>query len=452
MSKSKDIRVDPSEVIEEYGADPMRLFLLSVAARGEDTQFSYDETGEMARRLNILWNVFRFPLPYMRMDDFDPTAVDPADAALETVDEWVLSRLQSTILAATDHFEDYEQEQALDALLEFVVEDVSRYYVQVVRERMWEEDDTASKTAAYATIYEVLLGVVTMLAPFAPYVTEEIYGHLTGERGHDTVHMCDWPTADRSLRTPALEGRIATVRAVEEAGSHARQRVGRKLRWPVRRVVLDAEDPDVAAAARAHEGLLADRLNARCVEVLDPGDEFEALEYSASADMSVLGPAFGDRASEVMTALNEARVESPTVAAFEDAASEALGESVDLSAEMLEFVRQPPADVAGAEFDGGTVYVDASLTADIESEGYAREIIRRVQEMRKDLDLDLEARIHLDVAVFDERVARLVSEREDLVAEEVRADRLGAVESPDAERQAEIEGVRVDLAVRAVES
>ncbi|MFB6120015.1 MAG: isoleucine--tRNA ligase [Halobacteriaceae archaeon] len=450
MSKSKDIRVDPAEVIEEYGADPMRLFLLSVAARGEDTQFSYDETGEMVRRLNILWNVFRFPLPYMRMDGFDPTAVDVADVELETVDEWVLSRLQTTVREATDRFEAYEQDKALDAILEFVVEDVSRYYVQVVRERMWAEEDTASKTAAYATIYEVLREVVALLAPFAPYVTEEIYGALTGDREHDTVHMCDWPTVDRDLRVPALEDRIETVRAAEEAGSHARQQAGRKLRWPVRRVVVDAAEDDVASAIRAHEDLLADRLNARAVEILDPDEEFEALQYSAEADMSVLGPAFGDRAGEVMTALNEARIEEPTIAALEDAVAETLGERVDLDAEMVSFVRQPPEDVAGAEFENGTVFVDASLTEDIESEGYAREIIRRVQEMRKDLDLEMDERIHLDVAVFDERVAELVSEREDLIVEEVRADRLGDVENPDETREAEVEGVRVDLAVRAV--
>jgi len=450
MSKSKDIRVDPAEVIDEHGADPMRMFLLSVAARGEDMQFSYDETGEMARRLNILWNVFRFPLPYMRMDGFDPTAVDVADADLETVDEWVLSRLQTTVREATDRFEDYEQGKALDAVLDFVVEDLSRYYVQVVRERMWAEDDTASKTAAYATIYEALRGVVALLAPFAPHVTEEIYGALTGDREHDTVHMCDWPTVDRDLRDPGLEDEIETIRAAEEAGSHARQQAGRKLRWPVPRVVVDAADDDVAAAVREHEALLGDRLNAREIEVLSPGEQFGALRYSAEADMSVLGPAFGDRAGEVMQALNEARVDEPTVGALENAVAESLGERVDLDSEMVEFVRQPPADVAGAEFAGGTVFVDASLTEDIESEGYAREIIRRVQELRKDLDLDMDERIRLDCAVFDERVARLVSEREDLIAEEVRAESLGEIEDPDAEQEAEVEGVRVDLAIRTL--
>ena len=139
MSKSKGILVDPHDVLNEHGVDPMRLFLLSVVPQGDDMRFSWEETQEMERRLNILWNVFRFPLPYMRLDGFDPDtdgSAALADADLETVDEWVLSRLQTTVAEMTDFWESFRQDKALDALLEFVVEDVSRFYIQVVRERM----------------------------------------------------------------------------------------------------------------------------------------------------------------------------------------------------------------------------------------------------------------------------------------------------------------------------
>jgi len=185
MSKSKDIRIDPHEVIEEYGADPMRLSLLSVTPRGEDMNFSWDRTETMQRRLNILWNVVRFPLPYMAEDGFDPDAValDDVTGNLEVVDRWVLSRLASTAETVTDAMEGYENDRAVEALLEFVVEDVSRFYVQEVRERMWAASDSPSKRAAYATLYRVLEDTVAMLAPFAPLVAEELYGALTGERG-----------------------------------------------------------------------------------------------------------------------------------------------------------------------------------------------------------------------------------------------------------------------------
>ncbi|WP_327050519.1 isoleucine--tRNA ligase [Halomicrococcus gelatinilyticus] len=451
MSKSKNITIEPDEVIDQHGADPMRMFLLSVTPQGEDMRFSWDETENMQRDLNILWNVFRFPLPYMRLDGFDPDDVSVADADLELVDEWVLSRLQTVTAEMTEHWENFRQDRALHALLEFVVEDVSRFYIQVVRERMWEEEDSASKRAAYATFYHLLTDLVALLAPYAPFVTEEIYQNLTGDAGHDTVHMLDWPEPDDGLQDEQLETDVAVLRAVEEAGSNARQQAERKLRWPVQRIVVDATDERVVEAVERHGDLLADRLNARGVELVGPDEQWGELNYSAEADMSLLGPAFGDDAGRVMNALNEARVEEASVPAVEAAVEDALGESVDLDEEMVEFVTETPEGVSGSPFatngdERGVVYVDTTLTEDIESEGYAREVIRRVQEMRKDLELDIEERIRLDLSVDDDRVADLVERRMDLVREEVRADEVGTVD--DGHRKEwDVEGVEMEIAV-----
>ncbi|MUV51035.1 isoleucine--tRNA ligase [Haloarcula sp. CBA1122] len=455
MSKSKGVLIDPHEVIEKHGRDPMRLFLLSVTAQGEDMNFSWEETAEMQRRLNILWNVARFPLPYMRADDFNPeeTTVEDVREDLELVDEWVLSRLQTVTEAMTDSMDDFENDKAVDELLEFVVEDVSRFYIQVVRERMWEEEDSASKQAAYATLYRVLESVAALFAPFTPFVAEQVYGALTGDAGHPTVHMCDWPEVDADLHDPALEREIEVVREVEEAGSNARQQAERKLRWPVTRVVVDVDSDDVADAVRAQEAIIADRLNARAVEVVGADEEWGELQYSAEADMSELGPAFGDDAGRVMNALNEARVGEQSLDTLEGTVREALGEDVDLTEEMVAFRRETPEGVTGTEFaaldGGGVVYVDTALTEGIESEGYAREVIRRVQEMRKDLELDIEERIVVDLAIDDERVDSLVREHEALIKEEVRADELGGVE--DGHRKTwDVEGIEMEIAIAPV--
>jgi isoleucyl-tRNA synthetase len=169
--------------------------------------------------------------------------------------------------------------------------------------------------------------------------------------------------------------------------------------------------------------------------------------------MSVLGPAFGDDAGRIMGALNEARIDEPTLATLEAAVEDATGLDVELTDEMVEFVTETPAGVSGTEFEAldsaGVVYVDTSLTEDIESEGYAREVIRRVQEMRKELDLDIEEEITVDLDVADERVADLVRERESLIAEEVRAESFGAVE--DGHRETwDVEGVEMDIAIEPV--
>jgi len=449
MSKSKNITVEPGEVLDAHGADPMRMFLLSVTPQGDDMRFSWEETENMQRDLNILWNAFRFPLPYMEMDGVEATDLDVADYDLERADRWLLSRLQSVEATMVDAWADFEQHRALDALLDFVVEDVSRYYIQLVRERMWAEEETESKLAAYASLTTVLREVVALLAPYAPFVSEEIYQRLTGENGMPSVHMVDWPEPDETLRDGALEAAIDRVRDVEEAGQNARQDAGRKLRWPVTRVVVDAAEESLVEALDAHRDLLADRLNAREVELVPTDEDWAELQYTATADMSVLGPAFGDLAQDVMNALNEARVPEPDLAALESAANELLEDPVELTEEMVNFERVPPEGVAGATFEGGVVYVDTELTEDVESEGYAREVIRRVQEMRKDLDLAMDERIRLEVVVFDDRIGQLVAAHEDLIAEEVRAADLGEV--ADGHRETwDIEGTRVDLAIDPV--
>ena len=144
------------------------------------------------------------------------------DGSLEREDEWVLSTLQAVKHDAMEHWEDYQVHRALDAIVDFLVEDVSRYYVQQVRERMWAEEESESKTAAYATLYKVLHEVVRMLAPYAPFVTDEIYNHLTGDDEFDTVHMADWPDVRETLREPALEDAVESIR--ENASDRYRPR------------------------------------------------------------------------------------------------------------------------------------------------------------------------------------------------------------------------------------
>ncbi len=454
MSKSLGNIVSPREAIEEHGADPMRVFLLSQNPQGDDMRFSWDEMANRHRDLNILWNIFRFPLPYMRLDGYDPATNDISAVNLETVDAWILSRLQSVTDEMTNRWEEYRQDKALNTLLEFVVEDVSRFYIQVVRERMWAEEDSASKQAAYATLSRVVITTTTLLAPYAPFISDEIYRTLTGDSGHDTVHMCDWPTSDEEFHDPQLEADIAVVQAVEEAGSNARQQAERKLRWPVSRVVVAADDDTVAEAVDRHRALLRDRLNAREIRLVEPGSEWEELSYSARADMSILGPTFGEDASEIVDALNTVTIAEPSIEALESVVSENVGYDVELTDDMVTLKSETPDGIEGSGFtiEGqgrGVVYVDSSLTEAIESEGYAREVIRRIQEMRKDLDLDIEAEIQIDLDIADGRVEDLVREHKALIADEVRATGYSSLGDGYA-REWQVEGTDMRITIEPV--
>jgi isoleucyl-tRNA synthetase len=451
MSKSLGNIVTPEEAIDRFGRDPLRAYLLSHDQHGVDLSFEWEGLGETQSTLNIFWNVFRFPLRYMTLDGYDPADADLTEGDLTVVDEWVLSRLQSVKAEASDAWDDYAVHDALTAVLGFVTEDVSRFYVKAIRERMWAESESASKRGAYATLATVLDETIRLLAPVTPYLAEEMYQTLDGAA--TTVHQRPYPTVDDEYHDPDLEADVAVIRAVEEAAANARQQEDRKLRWPVPRVIVETEDDDVAEAVRSLSALLADRVNARSIEVVE---DFDELVEFAEPEMGVIGPAFGADAQAVMTAVEGRRRED---LAADDRVVTVDGEAYELTDEMVSFRAEPPEDVAGADFGlpldgsrtGGTVYVDTSLTDDIESEGYARDVVRRIQEMRKRLDLDVEERIRTRVEVDDDRVAGFVDDHRELIATETRtaafdADADGLVEEWD------VEGVGVTIGIERLEA
>ncbi|SEA12049.1 Isoleucyl-tRNA synthetase [Haloplanus vescus] len=448
MSKSLGNIVTPEEAIDRFGRDPLRAYLMSHDQHGADLSFEWDGLGEIQSTLNIFWNVFRFPLQYMRLDDYDPAGADLSDGELTVVDEWVLSRLQSVKQEASEAWDDYAVHDALNTVLEFVTEDVSRFYVKATRERMWEDADSASKRGAYATLATVLDEVIRLLAPVMPYLAEEMYQTLDGEA--TTVHELAYPTVDDEWHDPDLETDVAVLRAVEEAAANARQQGGRKLRWPVPRVIVETEDDAVADAVESLSDLLAERVNARRIEVVDTFDEL--VEY-ADPEMGAIGPAFGGDAQRVMNAVEGSR--RADLETEDGYAVSVDGERYELTEEMLSFRAEPPENVTGTDFDvedgiGGTVYVDTSLTEDIESEGYARDVVRRIQEMRKRLELDVDAPIRTRIDVDDDRVAGFVDEHRDLIAEETRTEAFDA-EADDLTEEWSVEDVTVTIGLERVE-
>jgi isoleucyl-tRNA synthetase len=399
----------------------------------------------MESTLNIFWNVFRFPLPYMDLDGYDPADASLDDGELTVVDEWVLSRLQSVEAEAHEALGEFRISDGLNAVLSFLTEDVSRFYVKAIRERMWEEADSDSKRGAYATLSTVLDESIRLLAPFTPYLTERMYQILDGEA--TSVHALSYPEADADLRDADLERRMSVLRDVEEAAANARQQGGRKLRWPVQRVIVASDDETVADGVESLSDLLAERVNARSVEVVA---EFDELVERAVPEMSVIGPEFGADAQRVMDA-----VEGKTRAEVEGGV-DVDGETHELTDEMVSYEAEPPEHVSAAEFEGGTVYVDTELTDDIEAEGYARDVVRRIQEMRKRLDLDVESEIDTAVDVADERVAEFVDRHRDYVASETRSreytDEKPAEGGWELVEEWDVEGVAVTIGVDPVDA
>jgi len=430
MSKSYGNVISPLDIIDKFGADTLRAYVLSSSAPWEDLKFNLEEIETIHRSINILWNVFRFPLPYMALDNFDPlqVSIDSIKHALREEDRWILSRVQSVIKAVDEAMKGYLLHKAVREILEFTIEDLSRWYIQLIRPRTWIEADDPDKLAAYCVLYEVYLTLIKLISPFMPYLAEEMYQNLVRNVDPDafvSVHMCDWPKVNNAYLDPELEAAMSIVRSIVEASSNARQKAGRKLRWPISRIVVSPNSENVKTAVERLRSVLMDQTNSKAILLTGVDESWDELGLEVIPDPGKIGPVFKRDAGKVIPALQKVNGFALKKAFSETGESELAlpdGTTVKITAGMANFKETLPAGTASAESDAGIVYVDANLTPELEAEGYAREVIRRLQDMRKELDLIVDEHIRASVRIEDEHVLKLVESLKSLIAEEVRAD------------------------------
>ena len=430
MSKSYGNVISPLDIIDRFGADTLRTYVLSSSAPWEDLKFNLEEVETIHRSINILWNVFRFPLPYMALDNFDPlqVSIDSIKYALREEDRWILSRVQSVIKAVDEAMKGYLLHKAVREILEFTMEDLSRWYIQLIRPRTWIEADDPDKLAAYCVLYEVYITLTKLISPFMPYLAEEMYQNLilnVDPNALESVHMCDWPKVNEAYLDSGLEAAMDTARSIVEAASNARQKKGRKLRWPISRIIVSPCSEDSAKAVKSLSSVLMDQTNSKAIVLMSVGEWWDELGLEVIPDPGKIGPAFKKDAGKVIFALQKIdgfalKKAFSEIGEFELTLED--GSTAIVTSGMANFKESLPIGIASAESNAGFVYVDANLTPELEAEGYAREVIRRLQEMRKELDLVIDESICASVRIEDKRVLNLIETMENLIAEEVRVD------------------------------
>lgn len=467
MSKSLGNVVTPEEVIQKFGVDVLRLYVLSSNAPWEDLKFNWDGVSTVNRAMNILWNVYRFPLPYMILDGFTPASADDGTTddgfivrsirEMPEIDRWIISRINSIAKQVSTDMEEYHLHRVTRSLMNFILEDLSRWYVQIVRPRMWLEEDSPDKKYAYETMAYCMRTLCRLLAPFAPHITDVMYGNIRQPADPVSVHMLAWPNGDPRLIDEDLERRMGIIRQFDEAVANARQAGKRKLRWPVQKVVIVTSSESVTDAFRVMEELAKDRANTREIEVIQ--GVWDRMRWTAEPVMKMIGPSFGKTGPKVK-ALIESADGSELRRLLEESGSVTLsdgGEEFVLTGEHMTFNQLLPDEVFGAEMEDASVYVDTALTEDLEAEGYTREIIRRLQEMRKQLDLNVDDFIVIDAIIGDDHLRGLLSDKwQDLIRQEVRAKTLKlhtSVSGRDGsvlfqlDREWDIEGVNITLGI-----
>jgi len=424
MSKSLGNAVDPREILREEGADPLRWYMITSSPVWVPTRFDRDGVKEAQRKLlATLENTYNFFALYANLDGFRPD--EPDELAPGLLDRWITSRLGSITAAVRTDLEELDFTRAAKRLGRFVIDDLSNWYVRLSRRRFWKGELNVDKRTAFCTLYRALEGSLRLLAPFIPFTTEEIFRNLNQHRDADaSVHLATYPEADPADQDLALERCMATSQEVVGLGRALRQEAGLRTRQPLARLLVHAEN-DRARELLGDDRLVqlvADELNVKELELLD--DPLAVATFSAAANYRALGPRFGKRAAEVAAKIAELSSAQLLALRRKGTVEVDLGETrAELGNEEIRVAVAGIDPFVATSGNGLTVALDTTLTDELLDEGLCREIINRVQNLRKQSGLEVSDRIRLAVA-GPERVERVLARFGERIAAETLATEL----------------------------
>ena len=451
MHKSLGNIIEPETVISKFGVDPLRFYVIAVNAPWDDITFQEEGVRNAHRTLNILWNVLRFTTTYMVLDRFDPFAADRAsiEGGLRPEDRWLLSRLEGLKKTVDAEMATYSLHRAARAVESFILDDLSRWYVKLVRGRTWTETEDRDKLAAYHVLFEALSTLALLLAPVTPHIAEAIYQRLDGRKL--SVHMLDWPVVNEQRLRPELERSMTIVQDLVEVVSKERQKGGRKLRWPLKMIAVRTATAEAAEALANLRSIFLDQVNAKDLAILGSTDDFPGTIVVAKPDPAAIGKTYKGLAPKIVKLL-AARPADEIRRALERGAYslQVDGQTLSIEPSMVRFEKGLPADIARVETPHGEVYLDLRVTRELQAEAYARELIRRIQQNRKDLDLDVDDFIATVIKTDKEFSASLELQRA-FIARETRSRSLTftdkSVESERVVEWKDVDGHAVTIGV-----
>ncbi len=395
MSKSRGNAVDPWELMDAHGADATRWYFFTATAPGNPRRFSMDIVREVVSKFSLtLWNSYAFFANYARLDGWLPSQPAPAVAERPELDRWVLSELHALIETVTASLDAYDVTTGGRAIEAFV-DNLSNWYIRRSRRRFWKAEGDDDKAAAYATLYECLVTLAHLLAPYTPFMAEAMYRNLVAKVDADapeSVHLCDWPVANPAYSDRVLSRDVRAVIGAVSLGRAARMKANLKVRQPLARVLVRARDAEAQEALLRFAGQLAEELNVKAVALLEEGTEI--VSYRVRPNLPVLGKKYGK-------ALNAIRAGLAALDPNDVARRVAAGESVAVTPEIslapdeLLVDATEHAGYAVAEEGGYTVALDTALTPALVREGLARDLVRAVQDARKAAGLRIEDTIAL---------------------------------------------------------
>jgi isoleucyl-tRNA synthetase len=423
MSKSKGNTVDPFDTLRRYGADTTRWYLVTTSPPWRPTMFDEEGLAEVQRKLfRTLVNTYAFFALYANIDRFVHEEHPVPMNERQEIDRWILSELHSLLKRYTEYMDAYDVTKAARSVNDFTIDQLSNWYVRRNRRRFWKNEKGKDKTAAYQTLYECLITVAKLMAPFAPFLAEEIFRNLNGvtrKEPEESVHLALIPAADEQVIDTELERTMERAEKIVMLVRAMRMKSNLKVRQPLRRIIIPVGSSEEQDEIHHMEDVILDEINVKTIEYVT--DESGIVHKKAKANFKSIGPKFGKAVQRVAARIKE--MNTAEIAVLESTGACTLtvdGNEVLVTTENVEIIRE---DIKGwlVESEGGlTVALDTELTDELVAEGNAREFVNRIQNMRKEAGFNVTDRITISLRA-SESIRSIIRQMESYIKNETLA-------------------------------
>ena len=385
MSKSKGNIVEPFTTMKEYGADTVRFYLPYVSPVWTPLKFDVNGLKEVhSKFFNPLKNTYSFFTIYANIDNIDPRSYEVSYNDLEEIDKWLFSKLNKLIKNVTDSYEEYDLNKVVKYLTDFVSEDLSNWYIRRNRKRFWGSELNNSKKCVYYTTYKTLLDLSKLIAPVTPFISEEIYQNLTDE---ESVHLSDFPKYDESLINDAIEEKMDLVRDLISLGRNVREEQKIKVRQPIKEVILDGKNKDILSDLT---DLIKEELNVK--EIVFEDDLSKYMNFIVKPNFKEAGKVMGSKMKEFTNFLSS--LDEEQINKLRNNETISFGD-IDVTSNLIDIKIISKEGFNTANMNNNFIILNTSLNDELIKEGYAREFVSKIQNLRKEKDFDIENRIKL---------------------------------------------------------
>lgn len=440
MSKRLGNAVDPFGAIEKYGTDSLRWYMISNSSPWDNLKFDPSGVEEVSRKFfGTLYNTYSFFALYANVDNFDNSAAQIPVAERPEIDRWIISLLNSLIIEVNKQLEDYEPTKAARAISDFVGNNLSNWYVRLNRKRFWGGEMDSDKLAAYQTLYTCLETVALLIAPISPFYADLLYRDLTlvTKENKNSVHLAKFPEADTSLINSELEEQMQSAQKITSMVLALRRKASIKVRQPLSTIMIPVLNEHQKEVVNAMSSLILSEVNVKAIKFV--GNEDGVLVKKVKPDFKKLGPKFGKNMSFVAKSI--AAMSQNDILEFEKNGKISFdinGTQAEVEVCDVEIISE---DIPGwlvSNDDVYTVALDITVTDELKKEGIAREIVNRIQNIRKDKDFDITDRIKIEIS-SNESTDAAIKQYEQYISKQVLADEIVVKDVVDAEDAIELD-------------